>query len=189
MTDYEDKAVIVRRRIAKAHVDTIKEKLKCSSCGLPHWVSPIEFHHDDHPTQPKRRIASMVNRGCSLKDIDLEISKCEAICHRCHMFLDGRLKTFIESRKIPQKQTICRRGHALSGKNLGIRTNGSRYCRQCKYEYSHDERGWPTSKIVSKCGHYVLGDNVYTAKTGYRRCLRCKIEATRRSDLRKKGKT
>ena len=39
-----------------------------------------------------------------------------------------------------KRQTLCIRGHSLSGRNLRIRKNGTRFCRECDRQRQHNYR-------------------------------------------------
>lgn len=69
-----------------AYVQQRKEQTVCEHCG----EQPIEYHHPEHTLFPHRRLCQMMN-GSSLAAIDAEIARCQALCRRCHMQLDGRL--------------------------------------------------------------------------------------------------
>jgi hypothetical protein len=157
----------IRETRARAHVDKIREKLKCASCGSPHCVTPIEFHHDDHPAHPERRVGSLVKRGAPLEEIDLEISKCEPLCKICHLTLDGRIEAFIErGRKYGEQCIWCNKLDNHLSKGL---------CRTC-YMKDYNDR-WPRSSIVCRRGHYRIGVNLYiNPNTGRRYCIQCQKE-------------
>jgi hypothetical protein len=159
----------IRKKIAKAHVDAIREKLKCSSCGIPHLASPIEFHSFEHDGHRERRVSVLVNRGASIKEIDLEISRCEALCRACHVNTDGRLDTMIEwhrGKYKPIERCIwCKRLYKPLRREL---------CNTC---YDREFRyNWPSSSIVCKRGHYKIGANVYVYPKGQRECKQCRTE-------------
>jgi len=69
-------------------VRTIRARTICEQCGDP--TKRIEWHHDDHPQHPERRIANLVDDGKPLEVVLAEIAICEALCRKCHMSIDGR---------------------------------------------------------------------------------------------------
>lgn len=79
---------------AKAFSATIREKARCLHCG----AQPVDFHHDDHAQNKGSRVSALVNRGYPIERIQAEIDRCEALCRRCHMTLDGRLAALIKNR-------------------------------------------------------------------------------------------
>lgn len=74
------------REDTKAIVRLIRGATRCERCG----GQPIEWHHDDHPANPERRVANLVDDGKPLEMILAEIDVCRAYCHKCHATLDGR---------------------------------------------------------------------------------------------------
>lgn len=77
-----------KKERAKAYVAAVRAKTFCRLCGL----QPVEWHNTEHEQEPLRRIANMVNRGCTAVRIQAEIDRCDPLCRRCHMALDGRTK-------------------------------------------------------------------------------------------------
>ena len=94
----------VQRRKARdtAYLRALRAETRCIRCG----AQPVEFHHDDHPEHPTRRVGFLAHRGASLRRIQAEIARCEALCRRCHMLVDGRIG---QSRKEPRPCTQCGR--------------------------------------------------------------------------------
>lgn len=178
MIGYEDQPYKIRNKLAKDHVDTIREKLKCSSCGLPHSVSPIEFHHDDHLEYPERRVSRLVTYGVSLAEIDLEISKCLPLCRSCHQILDGRLDAMHEgNRKWGEYCLWCNKFYKPLKHGL---------CETCYYRNLRNN--WPSCPIVCRRGHYKLGVNIYVSPKGRRQCKQCKIDRDNRPYYRTEEK-
>jgi hypothetical protein len=58
-----------------------KEKLGCEICGENHPAC-LEFHHLD-PSLKKFAVSARRNRP-SLKKLQEEIAKCQALCANCH---------------------------------------------------------------------------------------------------------
>lgn len=77
-----------RRRIAQNYVNEVRAATVCERCGK----QPVQFHHDDHLLQPNHRVSALVGSGASIKRLKKEIDKCQALCNRCHMEIDGRLE-------------------------------------------------------------------------------------------------
>lgn len=92
-TDPTRPKLLARRKRAKDHVDQIRAATACERCGInsssPHSV---EWHNEEHVQQPGRRIGRLVANGLPLDVIDAEIARCEALCPRCHMIIDGRIE-------------------------------------------------------------------------------------------------
>lgn len=59
-----------------------KSKLRCNRCEFDDWRA-LHFHHSD-PSKKEYTIATMANRGGSIKRIEQEIAKCEVLCANCH---------------------------------------------------------------------------------------------------------
>lgn len=77
-----------RIRVARAFVAELRAKTRCVQCGN----KPIEWHSDEHIAKPSRRVSTMAGKGYSPAKIFNEISRCEALCRRCHVHGDGRLR-------------------------------------------------------------------------------------------------
>lgn len=76
---YKKNAVSYKKRIYSKIVD-LKSNKKCVDCGnvYPHYV--MDF---DHLRDKKFQISKSFDRK-SLKEILLEIEKCELVCSNCH---------------------------------------------------------------------------------------------------------
>lgn len=70
----------------KEAVAALRAATVCERCG----AQPIEWHNEEHPENPSRRVAYMAAHGYPLERVEAEIAKCEALCRRCHMGEDGR---------------------------------------------------------------------------------------------------
>lgn len=78
-----------RRKRWRAIIKVVRMGTVCERCGDP--ARTIEWHHEDHPQHPERRIGNMIDHHTeSLEEIIHEIERCEAVCRRCHMRDDGR---------------------------------------------------------------------------------------------------
>lgn len=76
--------------------------------------------------------------------------------------------------------THCKRGHELTGDNLYLRANGTRYCRACQYELDGRDirairvRQAQGTKTHCARGHELTLDNIRLDRDGSRRCKTCK---------------
>jgi late competence protein required for DNA uptake (superfamily II DNA/RNA helicase) len=71
-----------RRKAIREWLVEYKKTQKCARCPVSdHRV--LQFHHTDSGNK-EFTIASMVQRGGSLKKLQEEISKCEVLCANCH---------------------------------------------------------------------------------------------------------
>lgn len=86
----EKRNAYLRKRAAEAaaYVKEVRDNTYCERCG----GQPIEWHHEDHPKDPRKRPANMAGRARPIKRIQEEIDRCTALCHRCHMIIDGRME-------------------------------------------------------------------------------------------------
>ena len=75
----------------KQLIQSIRHKMRCEKCG----ASPIEWHHDDHPEKPWLRVSSLINRG-SVSAVLKELNRCQRLCRKCHMEIDGRAEVLRE---------------------------------------------------------------------------------------------
>lgn len=84
---------LTRRRLAAAYVAGIRKATFCAHCG----AQPIEWHNPDHVAMNRQhfRISAMVSRAKPLDAIRAEMDACTALCRRCHMAEDGRLRQFV----------------------------------------------------------------------------------------------
>lgn len=65
-----------------------------------------------------------------------------------------------------RKQSHCRRGHELSGDNVGVRTDGTRWCKTCDRMRPHHEQigdtpryvPWTTKDITTLKEQYPTGN-------------------------------
>ena len=88
-----------RKRAAKAYVAQVRATTVCSRCG----AQPVDFHSAAHETNPSRRIGNMANTR-TVAAIAAEIARCEALCRKCHMTVDGRMERFVAAGR-PSRQT------------------------------------------------------------------------------------
>lgn len=108
---------------------------------------------------------------------------------------------------INASKTHCKRGHPLSGDNLGVDANGGRHCRTCSITSARKRQavvnGTPLNELpievatpfaprrrrgADACakGHALDSQNTYTDPKGYKHCRACRAAATNRSEARKK---
>ena len=160
------------REMARLHVEEIRTKTVCSSCGES---KAIDFHHKDHPRYPSHRISQLIWEGVSLDRIDREIEKCTALCRRCHLVLDGRLENLKKVNPHYKIHVGPQRYCRFCEKPCKILWEG--LCRSC---FEHERHGWPSTKIVCKWGHLKIGDNAFINAQGYRACKQCQREGERR---------
>ena len=59
----------------------------CLDCGLKD-VRLLTFDHTN-PKEKHANVADLVSRGSKLEHLEVEVGKCEVVCHNCHM-----LRTF-----------------------------------------------------------------------------------------------
>lgn len=120
--DYADKIKAAR------YVAEIRAKTFCP-CGR----QPVEWHHEDHLKNPNKRIAHLVALGFPISVIQEEIDRCEALCRRCHMQLDGRLDALINNRPFKkgdiQPLKICK----ICNQPAKPLRRGR--CNRCNYQY------------------------------------------------------
>lgn len=55
----------------------------CIRCGYRKNLSCLVFHHRD-PKDKSFEITSRKLSNCSIDELELEISKCDILCHNCH---------------------------------------------------------------------------------------------------------
>ena len=75
------------REIATAFVNEVNARTVCAECG----DQPVEWHNDDHPEYPNKRVSSLRTQGASIQRIQAEMDRCTPLCRLCHMKADGRL--------------------------------------------------------------------------------------------------
>ena len=71
-----------RRRKAVLEIRAYKESIGCADCGIKDF-RVLDFDHKDTTTK-LYNIADMLKNGYSIKNIMLEIAKCEVRCSNCH---------------------------------------------------------------------------------------------------------
>lgn len=73
----------VKRKVAFEYINAIKSTTPCTDCGIT--MDPIHMDFDHLPEYKKEQgISIMCSKGCSIKLISKEISKCQVVCARCH---------------------------------------------------------------------------------------------------------
>jgi hypothetical protein len=78
-----EKAHVRRRKLEiKKWFKNYKKNLKCSKCSESHPAT-LEFHHK-FGSKKEKAIGNMVNDGVSIKNILIEIKKCQVLCANCH---------------------------------------------------------------------------------------------------------
>lgn len=111
------------RARAKAYVAEARATTTCERCG----AQPVEYHHVDHERHGNQRVARLAARGVSVERIRREIDRCEALCRRCHMTVDGRLEALAEvvrSRPVQDPQPCEACGVKAKPRRRGM-------CRRC----------------------------------------------------------
>lgn len=75
------------RKAAKAaqsrirdYIDNYRKQNKCVKCGENRWYV-LEFHHI---LDKKYNIAEAIQKGISIKTLQIEIKKCVILCANCH---------------------------------------------------------------------------------------------------------
>ncbi|MFJ6579277.1 HNH endonuclease signature motif containing protein [Streptomyces sp. NPDC091368] len=110
---------------------------------------------------------------------------------------------------INAKKTHCKRGHALTGGNVVLASNGSRRCRTCSIQAGRERysavNGTPEStnpidlsepaaprrsRDATACakGHELDLSNTYIDRKGYVHCRACRAAATARYEKKKREK-
>jgi hypothetical protein len=84
-----------RRARNRAYVAEIRAHTFCARCG----AQPVDFHCAEHDEHPDHRVTRLVGNGSAIERIAREIALCEPLCRRCHMHQDGRIVSFLNSRK------------------------------------------------------------------------------------------
>lgn len=69
----------------RAWFKTYKKTCRCSHCGK---TENIEFHHIG---KKKMKVAAMVRKATTLKDLQDEIRECIPLCNTCHKAEHKRL--------------------------------------------------------------------------------------------------
>ena len=78
-----EKAHVKRRKLEiRKWFQNYKRGLVCSKCIEDHPAT-LEFHHRFNQKKEKA-IENMVDDGCAIKRILMEIKKCEIVCANCH---------------------------------------------------------------------------------------------------------
>jgi len=64
---------------------------RCVDCGFisEEFPEAFDFHHLD-PAIKEDKVSSLIARGRSWEDIEIEIRKCDLICCRCHRIRHAR---------------------------------------------------------------------------------------------------
>ncbi len=87
-----EKAHVKRRKLEiKKWFQNYKGSLVCSKCPESHPAT-LEFHHKGEYKKEKA-IGNMVDDGCSIKRIVMEIKKCEVVCANCHKKIHYQMKS------------------------------------------------------------------------------------------------
>ena len=75
--EWKTKKAVIQQRLNKIKLDR-----GCRSCGYSAHFVALAFHHlkDDKEIA----IANAVRRGWSWERIEIELEKCEVMCHNCH---------------------------------------------------------------------------------------------------------
>ena len=123
---------LVKRVLATRFVDRVNRNTSCARCG----GGPIEWHHEDHPEFPNRRVSSLRAQGASLRRIVREMRVCTPLCRTCHMTVDGRLDALRLSGPYTKGQTYV----------------GLLPCKCCGREYKPLRRG-----LCSSCYNHKTG--------------------------------
>jgi hypothetical protein len=76
-----------RREKLRLAIDAIREKTVCEICGN----QPIDFHRKEHEAHPAWRICNLLRRAAPFLTILEEIARCQPLCRRCHLTVDGRI--------------------------------------------------------------------------------------------------
>lgn len=71
-----------RQREIREWIIGMKEKLKCETCGEPHFAT-LDFHHKD-PLQKDIAMSKVHLWGWSKEHIMIEMKKCSVLCSNCH---------------------------------------------------------------------------------------------------------
>lgn len=90
MTDHASKDRYRRR--TRDWVTALRAQTTCARCG----GQPIDWHNPEHVEDPRRRIANLAH-NTGIAAVAAEIARCEPLCRRCHMSLDGRLDRFAQA--------------------------------------------------------------------------------------------
>lgn len=128
----------IRRSEARAFMASVRQRIVCEICGK----QPVDFHSDDHPRYPWRRLSSLVAGGASPSRLQREMDVCRPLCRTCHQVVDGRLAKFVSYQLTANGnalKTHCKRGHPFNDKNTRT-SKGHRWCRVCEREKWRENR-------------------------------------------------
>ncbi len=96
-------------------------------------------------------------------------------------------------------KTHCHKGHPFAGDNLGLREDGTRYCRTCNNGFKRarrrknaallgrEVRPMPPDRSHCPEGHELAGENLYRAPNGSRACRSCRLRRSHEAYLKVKA--
>ena len=88
-TDLKLKRVKIRLNNIKFWYKKLKIGKRCKVCKVEcteKFLKRFDFHHKD-PETKEFCIADAVGSGLSIKNIEIELEKCEFLCKECHQSL------------------------------------------------------------------------------------------------------
>lgn len=103
-------STIRRRKISKAFVNRYLGLCKCVDCGMSD-IRTLDF---DHVRGVKLGcVKQMAHERCPIRDLKIEIRKCEVRCANCHRIVTAERR--ISGCSSPQQQGPAKRSQAPSG--------------------------------------------------------------------------